>query len=200
MVDQVDEVKQKTDIVALLSSYIDLKKSGTSYKALCPFHSEKTPSFYVSSELQIFKCFGCQKSGDVFTFLEEYEGMEFYEALAFLAEKAGIKLKPLEGRNVGIKEKLFEVNSLVLRFYKYCLMKHPAGQEALIYLTKERGLTTATIEKFKLGFSPNETLALKKYVVERKKITFGELEQAGVIYLRGSSAIDRFRGRVVFPL
>ena len=103
--DQVAEVKQKTDIVSLISDYIELKKAGTSYKSVCPFHAEKTPSFYVSQELQIFKCFGCQKSGDAFTFLEEYEGMEFYEALKFLADKAGIKLKPVSGRKKSQNER-----------------------------------------------------------------------------------------------
>src|SRR3989304_10594652 len=97
MTDQVDEVKSKVDIVSLLSEYIELKKAGRNYKALCPFHSEKTPSFMISPELQRFKCFGCSKSGDVITFLEEYEGMEFYEALKFLAQRVGIVLKPYKG-------------------------------------------------------------------------------------------------------
>jgi len=88
MADQVEEVKQKTDIVSLISEYIPLKKAGRNYKALCPFHGEKTPSFMVSPELQMYKCFGCGEAGDVFSFLEKYDGMEFGEALRFLADRA----------------------------------------------------------------------------------------------------------------
>src|SRR4030065_1928602 len=92
MADQVDEIKQKTDIVSLLGEYIPLKKAGRNYKALCPFHGEKSPSFMVSPELQMYKCFGCGEAGDAFSFLEKYDGMEFCEALKFLAERAGGKL------------------------------------------------------------------------------------------------------------
>src|SRR3990172_8708818 len=104
MADQVDEVKSKIDIVSLISEYVELKRAGRNYKALCPFHSEKTPSFMVSPELQIFKCFGCQKSGDVIAFLEEYEGMDFYEALKFLAERVGVTLAPYKGSVESDKE------------------------------------------------------------------------------------------------
>src|SRR3989344_5775750 len=131
MADQVDEVKSKIDIVSLISEYVELKRAGRNYKALCPFHNEKSPSFMVSPELQIFKCFGCQKSGDVLTFLEEYEGMEFYEALKTLAEKAGIKLQSFGGSQKGFKDRLFEVNTIVANFYHYVLLKHPAGKKAL---------------------------------------------------------------------
>jgi DNA primase len=198
--DQVDQVKTKTDIAAIIGERIELKKAGSNFKALCPFHSEKTPSFMVSPELQIFKCFGCGKSGDVITFLEEYEGMEFYEALKYLAQRVGIKLKPIEGKEGGIKERLFEVNSLVSRFYQYVLLKHPAGGKALLYLTKDRGLTRGTVEYFHLGYSPDQPLALKKFVMDRNKVAVEELDQAGVIYTRGADVVDRFRGRVIFPL
>src|SRR3970040_548819 len=89
---QIEEVKNKTDIVSLISEYIEVKKAGRNYKANCPFHGEKTPSFMITPELQIYKCFGCGRSGDVFTFLEEHEGMDFSESLKYLAEKAGVKL------------------------------------------------------------------------------------------------------------
>ncbi len=90
--DQVEEVKQKTDIVSLINEYVPLKKAGRNFKANCPFHQEKTPSFIVSPELQIYKCFGCGETGDVFTFLEKQEGMDFAEALRFLADKVGVKI------------------------------------------------------------------------------------------------------------
>src|SRR4030066_2132979 len=93
MADQVDEIKQKTDIVSLLGEYIPLKKAGRNYKALCPFHGEKTPSFMVNPDRQIFKCFGCGEGGDAFSFLKRMEGMEFGEALRFLAQRVGVKLQ-----------------------------------------------------------------------------------------------------------
>lgn len=105
---QVEEVKTKTDIVSIIGERIELKKAGRNYKALCPFHGEKTPSFMVSPELQIFKCFGCGEAGDVFNFLEKYEGMEFGEALKYLADKAGIKLKTVQFGAASEKKKLLK--------------------------------------------------------------------------------------------
>jgi len=113
--DQVDEVKQKTDIVALISEYVELKKAGRNYRALCPFHGEKTPSFMVSPELQIFKCFGCSEHGDAIAFLQKYDGMEFGEALEYLADRAGVKLAAFKGSQKGEKERIYEINSLAGR-------------------------------------------------------------------------------------
>ena len=143
--DQVDEIKQKADIVSVIGEYIDLKKAGKNYKAPCPFHSEKLPSFIVSPELQIYKCFGCGVSGDVFTFLQEYEGMDFYEALKLMAERVGVKLKPISGKRKSQKEKYFEINNLAKRFYKYVLLKHKKGEEALDYLKRKRRLKFSII-------------------------------------------------------
>lgn len=198
--DQVDEIKSKTDIVALLSEYIDLKKAGRNYKAICPFHGEKTPSFMVSPELQIYKCFGCGETGDVFTFLERQEGMDFYEALKFLADRAGIKLDSGTFKGKGEKEKIYELNSLATRFYHYLLTKHKMGKKALEYLTKDRGLKMETIETFSLGFSPESPMALKSFFLDKKKISPKDLETAGIAYRSGSRVVDRFRGRVIFPL
>ncbi len=200
MSEQVEEVKTKNDIVTIIGERVELKKAGSKYKANCPFHSEKTPSFVVSPELQIYKCFGCQKSGDVITFLEEFEGMDFYEALKYLADRAGVKLTPLKGQEKGIRERLYEINSFISHFYHYVLTKHPTGKIALNYLTAERGLKLATIEKFQLGFSPDQPFALRRFMLEKKKVSINELEQIGIIYLRSGTPIDRFRGRVMFPL
>jgi len=196
--DQVDEVKQKTDIVSVIAGYIELKKAGRNYKALCPFHGEKTPSFMVSPELQIYKCFGCGESGDAFSFLEKYEGMEFGEALKFLADKAGIKLKPLHPGQFGEKERFFEINRVASKFYNYVLLSHPAGKEALKYLTTERGLKIDTVKKFQLGFSPYKDDALAKVLIKRK-YQESELISDGLVY-RGRGLVDRFSGRVIFPL
>src|SRR6266542_1812458 len=130
MVDQVEEIKAKIDIAELIGSYVELKKAGKNYKGLCPFHGEKTPSFVVSPEIQHYKCFGCQRSGDIFTFLEEYEGMDFYEALKFLADKAGVILKHSDSGMRSQKDKLYQINALICKFYQYVLINHPEGKAA----------------------------------------------------------------------
>jgi len=152
--DQIAEVKQKSDIVSILSDFIELKKSGRNFKALCPFHSEKTPSFVISPELQIFKCFGCGESGDVISFLEKQEGMEFYEALKYLADRSGIKLTPQKPGFKDDKEKLFELNFYAKHFYSWVLLNHEVGKGALGYLFRNRGLSLETIRTFQLGYSP----------------------------------------------
>lgn len=200
MADQVEEVKQKTDIVSIISEHVDLKKAGRNYKALCPFHGEKTPSFMVSPELQIFKCFGCGESGDVISFLQKYEGMDFYEALKFLADRAGIRLRPSQNFKKSFKERIYQINYLAAKFYNYILLNHPLAKVALNYLTKQRGLELRTIKTFQLGYSPNRPLALKKFLIDKKKISIDELAKAGLVYQKGSGAYDRFRGRVIFPL
>ncbi len=200
MADQVEEVKQKTDIVAIISERIEVKKAGRNFKALCPFHSEKTPSFMISPELQIYKCFGCGAGGDAFAFLKEYEGMEFGEALRYLAEKSGVKLAPYRQQAGGEREKLLEIHNWTSKFYHYFLTKHPIGRQAWLYLTKERGIKPATIDEFQLGFSPDNPLVLKKFLMDKKKFLPSEVENAGIGILKGGSFFDRFRGRVIFPL
>ena len=198
--DQVEEVKQKTDIVSVISEHLDLKKAGRNYKALCPFHGEKTPSFMVSPELQIFKCFGCGESGDAISFLQKHEGMDFPEALKFLADKAGVKLKQVRFEDKGIKQRIYELNSFALSFYHYILLKHSAGKEALNYLRKQRGLKLETIKIFKLGFSPEARGVITKFLLEKKGFSKIDLEKSGIVYLRNGHHFDRFRGRVIFPL
>ena len=200
MDNQIDEVKGRTDIVAIIGERVELKKAGRNFKAICPFHGEKTPSFMVSPELQIFKCFGCGEAGDVFAFLEKYEGMEFGEALKYLADRAGIKLERTKFGDSSEKEKLIEINTQAMRFYNYLLLEHPVGAKALEYLTKQRGLRKETIEEFKLGFSPENSYALKKFLVDKKKFLPTDVEKAGIGIPRGQNLYDRFNGRVIFPL
>ncbi len=200
MADQIEEVKQKTDIVSLIGEYIEVKKAGRNYKALCPFHSEKTPSFMISPELQIYKCFGCNLGGDVFAFLKEYEGMEFGEALKFLADRAGVKLERISRTDTSEKEKIIEINNLTSRFYQYLLFNSSFGKVALDYLLKERGLKLPTIKEFGLGFSPDSPLGLKKFLIDKKKFDPRDIERAGIGYPKGGYFIDRLRGRVIFPL
>lgn len=194
---QIEEVKNKTDIVSLISEYIEVKKAGRNYKANCPFHGEKTPSFMITPELQMYKCFGCGRSGDCFTFLEEHEGMEFGEALKYLAEKADVKLIQQKNETFSEKEKIIEVNNSTLNFYKYALKNHPNGKKVMDYLIKERGMGEEVIKMFEIGYSPNEYDALSKYLTLKKKINSKDLQLSGLIVGRGT---DRFRDRVVFPL
>jgi len=197
---QVEEVKSKTDIISIIGERIELKKAGRNYKANCPFHGEKTPSFMVSPELQIFKCFGCAEAGDVFSFLEKYEGMEFSEALKYLADRAGVKLQKFTGGAASEKEKLIEINTMTMRFYNYLLLNHAVGKKALDYLLKDRGLKKEIIEEFKLGYSPEDSGPLQKFLVGKKKYDPRDLEKAGIAIPRGSNLYDRFNGRVIFPL
>ena len=198
--DQVAEVKEKTDIVALIGERIELKRAGRNFKASCPFHDEKTASFMVSPELQMYKCFGCGEAGDVYTFLEKYEGMEFPEALKFLADRAGVKLTRQVGQARGEKEKLYEACVLAQRFYSYVLTKHPSGKDALEYLTQERGITAKTFNEFGLGYCPSMPFAARKFLVEKHKIPVDDIVAAGIAYKGQRGVFDRFRGRVIFPL
>jgi DNA primase len=145
---QVEEIKQKINIVDIIGRYVSLKKRGRHYMACCPFHGEKTPSFTVSEELQIYKCFGCGKAGDVFTFVQEYNRIDFKDALEDLAKMAGIKLvrsAKLSGEE-SIKKRLFEISKEAAKFYNYILLKHELGKEALAYV-KNRKISEKTINK-----------------------------------------------------
>jgi len=200
MTDQViDEIKQKVDIVEFIGRYVQLKPSGSSYKALCPFHQEKTPSFFVSPERGFFKCFGCGESGDVISFLMKIEGLDFTEALKQLADLAGVKLSRLtySGQDKD-KDQLYQVNKLAARFYHHLLTKHQAGRAGLDYL-KQRGLTNKTISSFYLGWAPNQWDGLSRFLT-KKGIDLKIAQQAGLVVQKGSRVYDRFRGRVIFPL
>ena len=198
--DQVSQIREKIDIVSFISEFIPLKKTGRNFKANCPFHGEKTPSFVVSPERQIWHCFGCSKGGDVYTFLMEYERLEFPEALRTLAKRAGIELKTQE-KNPGLatqKERLYQINSLTKEYYHYVLTQHPAGKRALEYL-KNRGVSDKIIQTFRLGFAPTRN-ALTKYLLSKKKFAREDLVASGVAFQKGYDTVDFFRGRLMFPL
>jgi DNA primase len=198
--DQVSQIREKIDIVSFISEYIPLKKAGRNFKANCPFHGEKTPSFVVSPERQIWHCFGCGLGGDCYTFLMQYERLEFPEALRLLAKRVGIELQSQE-RNSGLatqKERLYKINSLTKEYYHYVLTKHPAGKRALAYL-KNRGVSDKIIQTFMLGFAPYGN-ALTKYLISKKKFVREDLVAAGVVFQKGRDVVDFFRGRLMFPL
>jgi DNA primase len=199
--DDREEIKQKIDIIELVSSYVPLKKAGRNYKGLCPFHSEKTPSFMVSPELQIYKCFGCQKGGDIFSFLMDIEGMDFAESLKTLAERAGVKLKsfaPSPAQKE--KEELYTAAHLVSQFYHYILVSHDRGEPGRRFL-KTRGINKASIDAFQLGFAPDSPTLIFKNLITKNKLDADTVIKAGISYrARRGELIDRFYGRVIFPL
>lgn len=200
MSDQVAEIKSRVDIAQIIGEKIALKQRGHRFLGLCPFHSEKTPSFTVSPEMGIFKCFGCGAVGDVFTFLEKHDGMTFVEALEFLAEKTGVKLerRVVDDRLQQIEKQIFEINHLAAEFYHYILTKHKAGSKARDYL-KSRHTTQFSIEAFSIGYSPNQWDNLFKFLT-KKGYPAELIEQSGLAIPSSTHFYDRFRGRVMFPL
>lgn len=200
MAGTVEDIKAKTDIVQIISERINVKKAGKHFKALCPFHGEKTASFMISPELQIYKCFGCGLGGDAIDFLERFEGMDFNEAISYLSERTGIKLESSAFQPKKDKEKIIEINELASKYYHYLLVKHKLGKDALTYLTQKRKLTMATIEKFRIGFSPNNQKIFENFFIDKKKIHPNDLVLAGVCYQKYGRVVERFSQRVVFPL
>ncbi|MDD4637896.1 MAG: DNA primase, partial [Bacteroidales bacterium] len=202
MDNQVEEIKQKVNIIDVINRYVPLKKRGRHHFACCPFHGEKTPSFTVSEELQIFKCFGCGKAGDVFTFLQEYERIDFREALEELAKLAGVTLvkSSLIDHQESKKKLLIEINSQVAKFYNYILLSHPLGKNALEYV-QNRGITLETIKTFNIGFSPEDSKYLSNFIL-KKGYKIDDLISTGTFGKSrfGSSLYDRFNGRLTFPL
>jgi DNA primase len=199
--DQASQVREKIDIVALISEYIPLKKMGRNFTAICPFHQENSPSFVVSPERQIWHCFGCGKGGDAFTFLMEYENLEFIEALRILAKKTGVTLKNTgTSYQASKKEGIYQLNNLTAEYYNYVLTKHKAGKTALEYLTEKRGLNEKLIKTFNIGYSPASGEDLTKFLIGKKKFSSQALMEAGLSFQKGPRVFDFFRGRIMFPL
>ena len=202
----IDEIKSRINIVDLIGKHVKLKKAGRNFKGLCPFHGEKTPSFVVSPDRQIFHCFGCGKGGTIFDFFMEFHHVDFAEALEELATTAGIKLtrSSFAPGESSLKQKLYEVNHLASEYYHYVLTKHPSGQHGLTYL-KNRSISDKSMKTFSLGYSPNSWDGLYNFL--RKKGYDDEImEKAGLIIridrqtASGRGYYDRFRGRVMFTL
>jgi DNA primase len=189
-------IKSKLDIVDFLRGYLTLQPAGKNFKALCPFHHEKSPSFSISPERQRFHCFGCGADGDIFGFVMKYENMEFGEALRMLAEKAGVELKhenPAEYRFTGL---LYDLNASAKDFYKHSLGAAPIVEQYLA----ERGLTQTTIEEFELGWAPNEPEALSMHLLNGGAAPQDLLAAGLSIKTERGMMLDRFRGRVMFPI
>ncbi len=196
--DQIEEVKSKIDIIDLISEYIQLKPAGTSFKALCPFHREKTPSFFVSPERQIWHCFGCGKGGSIFDFIMEIEGLDFPEALRILAGRAGVKLEKFDSQAISQKTKLLDICHLSARFYHKILLESPLAEPVRRYL-KQRGMNKKTITEFEIGFAPDKWDVLLRFLVKRG-FKEKDIEIAGLIVRKEPKYYDRFRNRIIFPI
>lgn len=191
-----EEIKEKLNLVDFLRGYLDLRPAGKNFKANCPFHSDKSPSFIVSPERQIWHCFGCGEGGDIFKFLMKFENLEFYEALKILAEKAGIelsRLSPTDQKQFGI---LYDINRIAAEFYKSKLAESERGQGYLA----ERKLNENTIREFEIGFAPQGFDALHMHLI-KSGFSVNDTLRAGLIFkTERGQYMDRFRGRVMFPI
>ena len=197
----IDEIRQSNDIVDVISQYVRLKRSGRNYFGLCPFHNEKSPSFSVSPDKQIFHCFGCGVGGNVFTFLMKIEGISFIEAIQNLAERANIVLPKLENNEESGKEelkaKVYKVNEFAAEYYHKNLYL-PTAKIAQEYV-KKRKLSNETLKSFRIGFSGKFDELFK----ELKKQGFGETEmlESGLVNKNDRGQyIDRYRNRLMFPI
>lgn len=200
----LEEIKSRLDIADVIRSYLRLEKAGANWKARCPFHNEKTPSFMVSSDKQIWHCFGCGEGGDAFGFLMKIDGLEFKEALKILAERAGVKLQRQPSgdyaKEKGKKEVLYEINELAAKFFGTQLWGGtPISKKILEYLYA-RGLKDETIKNFRIGYAPKEWRGLQSFL-SGKGYKNNDIEEAGlIIKSQNNDYHDRFRGRIMFPI
>ena len=196
------EVKSKLSVVDVVQDTVQLKKSGSTYKGLCPFHGEKTPSFYVTPARESWKCFGCGLGGDIFSFVMQRDSVSFPEALKVLAARAGVELDERTSRQDARNRRLREVLEGAIAFYHSVLTSHPSGEPALAYL-KGRGFTETTIQVFQLGWAPGGWETTSKQLIAKRGATPEELAAVGLTTPRGTGrggAYDRFRERIIFPI
>ncbi|HAS80829.1 MAG: primase protein [Candidatus Nomurabacteria bacterium GW2011_GWE1_32_28] len=191
----VQQIKERLSIEEVVSSYIKLERSGVNFKARCPFHNEKTPSFFISTERNNYYCFGCGAKGDIFTFVQEFEGLDFKSTLKILAEKAGVVLSEFNKEKEGEKDKLYRIIEEATRFFEKNLI---VESDVLEYL-KSRGLHEKTIKDFRIGFIKNDWHLLHSYL---SNLGFSniEMEKAGLVKKTDKGFYDRFRARIIFPI
>ena len=195
----VEDIKERLDIVEIASSYMKLEKSGANYKARCPFHNEKTPSFFVSPERGSFYCFGCGAKGDIFTFVEKFEGLDFTGALRVLAEKAGVKLDTRGFQRDNRKEILYEILETATQFFEDELSRNAPARKYIL----GRGLSDETLKNFRIGSAPDDWRALRNFL-KSKNWSDADVSAAGLIKKTeksgGDPYYDVFRGRIMFPI
>ena len=206
--DTIEEVQQRVDIVDVISEHIVLRKRGKDYLGLCPFHNEKTPSFSVSQDKQLYYCFGCSQGGNTYKFLMEIGKQSFAEVVLDLARRYQVNVKTVEPeqskeiqRQQTLKEQLYEVLAVASSFFQHALHQSQ-GETALTYLSQQRNIEDATISSFQLGYAPAGWETLYRYLVEQKRYPVNLVEQAGLIKPRknGSGYYDVFRDRLIIPI
>jgi DNA primase len=198
----VDQIKSKLDVVEYIGRFVELKRSGRNFRGLCPFHQEKTPSFFVNPDRQLWRCFGaCQTGGDVIAFLMKYENITFYEALKEMAQETGVKLDNtgFEDRAWQQKEKLVTIHNHAMKYYHYLLMSHASGKAARDYLD-ERGVNDKIRETFQMGYAPASWDSLSLYLKKKGFSLEDQLTAGLVIKSTKGSYYDRFRNRLMFPI
>jgi len=198
MASSVEKIKSKLDIVDVVGSYLKLEKAGLNYRACCPFHNEKTPSFFVSPSRGSYHCFGCNRGGDLISFVQEIEGLDFIEALKVLAERAGIELEPFKQEQT-ISNRLYDILAEATNFYIRQLINDKTAWRYLL----ERGLNVESVKKWRLGFAPDNWRGLADYLASRGYREEEMVRTGLLIPSRGPAAArgyDRFRSRIMFPL
>ncbi len=193
---EIEEIKNRIHIYDIVASYVKLKKSGSNYFGLCPFHNERTPSFSVNDDLGFFKCFGCQESGDVIAFIEKIEHVSFKDAIEKLASMANITLSHEFTKEKSEKKRILEMNTLSQEVFKYILTKHKAGTKALEYC-KQRHLSMDSIKEFGLGYDHGNTLI---EVLRKRGFSDHEIISYGIGVVRNGQLVDKYRGRLIFPI
>ena len=200
--EQVEEVRARSDIVAVIGEFVPLTRAGKDYRALCPFHEEKTPSFYVVPSKGFYKCFGCGESGDVFSFLMKRMGLDFTEAVKYAGRKAGVRVREVKARPEFLdpNRHLHEANAFAREYYRERLTGEDTGEAARRYLER-RGIGAEVAELFGIGFAPDEWHGLRT-AAARHGIDDATLLDAGLVTTseRSEEPYDRFRGRIVFPI
>ncbi|MGZ3723325.1 MAG: DNA primase, partial [Bdellovibrionales bacterium] len=201
----IDRVREATDIVPLVSQYVQLRRTGGNHQGLCPFHNEKSPSFSVSEDKQVYYCFGCKASGNVITFVQNYQGLTFPETIEYLARRASIALPATSEQGDPAREMrntFFKINALAANFYHQEYKKLPEGHEVKKYFAS-RGLTEELAEMYKLGYAPEAWSDLTHFF-ESKRVPVAPSEQLGLIKRRSGEKsnghYDLFRHRVMFPI
>ncbi len=195
MSSSVEQIKERLSIQDVVGSYLKLEKAGNSLKARCPFHNEKTPSFFVSPDRSSYYCFGCGKNGDIFTFVQEFEGIDFIGALKILADKAGVTLEKFTSKTGDKKERLYQLMEAVTLF----LQRNLQSEEIPLSYLKKRGLKDETIKNWRIGYVRDEWRTISDHL-KSKGFLDDEIERAGISKTEGKNTYDRFRGRIMFPI
>lgn len=200
----IQQILRRIDIVEVIGGFVKLKKRGTNYLGLCPFHNEKTPSFTVSPSKEIYKCFGCGRSGNTISFLMEHEKYSYVESLKWLANKYGVEVEETftsdeERKQLQETESLYIINSFAQQFFTRMLFETEEGRDIGLSYLKERGFREDIIKKFQLGYSPEQKDAFSKEALA-KQFSKVVLVKTGLTVIRNEQPVDNYRGRIIFPV